>query len=81
MFDLKDVNINSRKYTNMVLSNIFELLKGDEKEETKDEVAQIDFDDLKRPDLLGMIKVMEGKPKGYTRWTNDKLIEFLKEVK
>jgi hypothetical protein len=92
MFDLKDVNINSRKYTNMVLSNIFELLKDDpekvilknQKGETitdKEEVPDIDYYSLKRPELLGMVKERENKPKGYSRLTNVKLIEFLKEVK
>jgi hypothetical protein len=92
MFDLKDVNINSRKYTNMVLSNIFELLKDDpekvilknQKGETitdKEEVPSKDYSSMKRPDLLAEVRVMEDKPKGYMRWTNDKLIEFLKEVK
>lgn len=79
MYDLENVNINSRTYTNKILTNIFELLRDSNKEIKETEEVK-EYEEMKRPELLGLVRVMDNKPKGYMRWTNDKIIQFLKEV-
>ena len=46
---------------------------------TAEQTAAVDFDALKRNDLMALVKVLSEKPEGWTRFTNQEMINLLKK--
>lgn len=76
MFELNESNMISNK--EKLLFNIQELLKEQNKILKGDLKEEVNLEELKRSQLLTMVKELPKKPKNYAKLKNEELINLLR---
>lgn len=73
MFDIQKERLNTK--TDQLLFNIWQELKAIKQLLQEEEN---DYSKMKRHELMAEVKKLENKPKGWTKFTNEQLIELLR---